>query len=557
MRVSKVGLLRKLELREDAFRAIPRDARAEDAVLIIGEPKIDDAHYPPLPGARAEAEAVQQIFDTHARSAGGSTLLLQSRFDVIINTLMRQPWRIVHVAGHGEPVRQDRDGLQSGGVVLSDKVYLGPCEIAALDVVPELVFVNCCHLGGHEATDTLVLPEDTAGFAAGVADALIGLGVRCVIAAGWAVDDDPAEVFARAFYGALLNGRPFVDAVTEARRAARVRNPASKTWAAYQCYGDPSWTFRQQNSDAQAPSQREQDLHAFPSAVGLALALENLAVDTNVGTTPRDEARAEAEAMAQVHQERWGGIGAVAEAFGVVWDAVGDRTRAIACYAAAVQAVDASASMKAVESLVNVRVRQAHELALSKQITVDEARKTINEALAQLDSLLQLQRTVERLALRGSALKRLAQLQATPDDPSSAIEPLLQARDAYQEAEDLAARDKAPDLYYPAINRIGIELALAFRDPPAAGCCGSRWRKFRCPMPRRLPARRRTCSSSSATSPTSGSTPPPPSWSSRRRWQSASWRRSSRHWPRAGPTCMAACRTRRSGSRCTSRRASC
>ena len=58
-------------------------------------------------------------------------------------------------------------------------------------------------------------------FASGVAGALIAIGVRCVVAAGWAVDDDAAGVFAEEFYGSLLRGNRFIDAVGEARAAAR------------------------------------------------------------------------------------------------------------------------------------------------------------------------------------------------------------------------------------------------------------------------------------------------------------------------------------------------
>mgnify|MGYP006182866109 CR=1 FL=1 len=44
----------------------------------------------------------------------------------------------------------------------------------------------------------------TSGSGAGVAGALIAIGVRCVVAAGWAVDDDAATVFAEEFYRSLL-----------------------------------------------------------------------------------------------------------------------------------------------------------------------------------------------------------------------------------------------------------------------------------------------------------------------------------------------------------------
>ena len=110
--------------------------------------------------------------------------------------------------------------------------------------VPELVFVNCCHLGARRRRQ-LLNTYDRAEFASGVAGALIEIGVRCVVAAGWAVDDDAARVFAEAFYGSLLRGNRFIDAVGEARKAAYRHSPNQNTWAAYQCYGDPDWVFRQ------------------------------------------------------------------------------------------------------------------------------------------------------------------------------------------------------------------------------------------------------------------------------------------------------------------------
>jgi CHAT domain-containing protein len=71
--------------------------------------------------------------------------------------------------------------------------------------------------------------------------ALIKIGVRCVIGAGWAVDDEAARVFAEEFYATLVGGKRFIDAVAAAREKAYACG--GNTWAAYQCYGDPAWKF--------------------------------------------------------------------------------------------------------------------------------------------------------------------------------------------------------------------------------------------------------------------------------------------------------------------------
>src|SRR4029450_10720056 len=111
-------------------------------------------------------------------------------------------------AGPAEPVSEKGD---RGGVVLSNDTFLGAAEIKAMRVVPELVFVNCCHLGAGSRSSLLRQSPrgvfDRAAFAAGVAQALIEIGVRCVVAAGWAVDDRAASAFATTFYEALLRGQ--------------------------------------------------------------------------------------------------------------------------------------------------------------------------------------------------------------------------------------------------------------------------------------------------------------------------------------------------------------
>ena len=158
----------------------------------------------------------------------------------MIDALFERSWRVVHIAGHGEPVSAKGD---RGGVVLSNDTFLSASEIKAMRVVPELVFVNCCHLAAGSRQSLLREPQrgrfDRAAFASSVAQALIEVGVRCVVAAGWAVDDSAASAFATTFYDELLKGQRFLDAAAVAR--AKAYEFDGNTWAAYQCYGDPEW----------------------------------------------------------------------------------------------------------------------------------------------------------------------------------------------------------------------------------------------------------------------------------------------------------------------------
>jgi hypothetical protein len=193
-------------------------------VLVIGEPKIDSTDYPPLPGARDEAKAVAQQFrsgPSALRDNQVEELTDAPEFDALMIALMARPYRVVHIAGHGALQTED----SRGGVVLSEGIYLGPDEIRKLPVVPELVFVNCCHLGAFDSNRTLKLSAP-ATFAAGVAESLISIGVRC--RRRWlAVDDGPAKIFATV-HQTLLAGRPFVEAVSRRARRRRRRRRAAR-----------------------------------------------------------------------------------------------------------------------------------------------------------------------------------------------------------------------------------------------------------------------------------------------------------------------------------------
>ena len=462
----RTRLLRKL-LTGD-FRNAPRDANAEASVLVIGEPKIDSPDYPPLPGARDEAKAVAQQFRSGPNALRDSQveeLTDAPEFDALMIALMARPYRVVHIAGHGALQTED----SRGGVVLSEGIYLGPDEIRKLPIVPELVFVNCCHLGAFDSNRTLKVSAPAA-FAAGVAESLISIGVRCVVAAGWAVDDGPAKIFATRFYQMLLAGRPFVEAVVEARKAARAAAPSSKTWAAYQCYGDPNWVFNAAPADAEDDSAGPQrGVEVVASAPGLTLLLENLAVrsrydltrDAALSQTIRKQTQERLRRLEIDYGAMWAGMGAVAESFAVAWDAAGDRDQAIGWYERALGANDSSASLKTQEQLGNLRVRRAWSrisaIAAPATEAIDEVRDEITKAVHELETLAAVYPTMERLSICASAWKRLGQLETRAGHTGPASRALEKASKAYEKAEKLAIESGDPQLFYPGLNRMAID----------------------------------------------------------------------------------------------------
>ena len=470
-------LLRKLRTRE--FRAQVADADADGSVLVIGEPLVDPALYPPLPGAREEAIAVA------ARLTGGPAgidaahvrALTSGNDDArnIINALFERSYRVVHIAGHGAPGAK-------GGVVLSGHNFLGASEVQAMRVVPELVFLNCCHLAARDAQSTLA-PYDRAEFAANIAEALIEIGVRCVVAAGWAVEDEPAELFATTFYDTLLAGGRFIDAVAAARGAAWRASGGGNTWAAYQCYGDPGWTWQRGGRSFGTAASPGDEFAAVSSAPALALALETISIrlrfggDDAKGGAPLQKQRDKLRFLEARFAPLWGTMGAVAEAFGLAFADASDLDKAIDWYRTAVRADDGSASFRAAEQL-------GDQLARRGEADADAARgrRDVEEAIEHLDHLVALQPTAEREALLGSAYKRLVMIEgrADPDAPAPAAKSrrrLGKRPDAgdrlaalramalhYGNAERLARASRADNLFYPAKNGISAELRLAFLE---------------------------------------------------------------------------------------------
>ena len=466
-------LLRKLRTRQS--REQPVDADTDASVLVVGEPAADDKLYPRLPGARLEATAVA---DCLAKGLGRDAVRslispadpLKKGADArtILNAVMERPWRVVHMAGHGEPPGTSGPG----GVVLSNDTFLGPAEIDSMPVVPELVFVNCCFLAQRSPEQLLAESRaigDPAKFAATVADRLIEIGVRCVVAAGWAVGDDAACAFATTFYDALMRGRRFMDAANEARIAAHAIG--DNTWAAYQCYGDPDWTLRRDAAGAQrAARSLDEEFEGVASPATLQLALETLEVGTVFQKRDREGQIVKLKYLEARYGDEWGSDGATAEAFGRTWRAVGDRARAIEWLTRAVAALDGTASLAALEQIGDLRSAQAwHALAESRgagkakqHSALTEAREAVSGAADLLRRLSELHPTSKREALVGSVLKRLAVIETMAGESDAARNATAAMAKHYAEAERLAEASEEDGVFYPTLNRMAAELVLDY-----------------------------------------------------------------------------------------------
>jgi tetratricopeptide (TPR) repeat protein len=439
----RTRVLRKLRTAD--FRINPRDSKRGDGILVIGEPQCDPKKYPSLPGAADEAQAVADVL------MAKPGLKLDAL--AIVNLAYERPYKVVHIAGHGI-YREDG----TGGVALSNHTVFGPREFEAMRTVPQLAFINCCYLGKMPEADAKVsaLGDRRPLFAATVAEQLIRMGARCVVAAGWAVDDIPAKVFAQRFYRELVEKRPFVEAVGRAREETYERHPDSNTWAAYQCYGEPDWRYSGEadggNQSAEAPW--------IASPEDLDLELENLTVQFKFGGSTSREVRPKLSQLETRYGDRWGRAGAIAQRFGEAYSEINQIDDAIRWYSRAIAAEDGGASLRAVEQLGNLRARRSGKLEDKV-----EARRQITAAIHDLERVEALEPTSERASLVGSAFKRLAMLEATAGRSGPSRKAIAAMRDRYAEAEKLARKNDSDNLHYAMANRMNAELVLNIANP--------------------------------------------------------------------------------------------
>lgn len=489
----RVKLLRKLRL--DVFRENVLDADREASVLVVGEPACPP-EYPPLAGARREAiavrdrlcgpsglppDSVRALVETGGSAPGPDA-------QTVINALFEKPWRIIHVSGHGMPAEAGR----SGGVVLSTG-FLGPDEIRTMRSVPELVFVNCCYLAASDPSRTLARSFDRVAFASSVAGSLIAIGVRCVVAAGWAVDDEAAQAFAEAFYDSLLRGNRFIVAVADARERAYQVGGGTNTWAAYQCYGDPDWVLRRDGAGERAGLLPD-DYSNVGTEVSLSLALDRIIVQTVHQGRDLEEQRRSLLELERQFAAQWAHKGAVAERFAQAFVELGDVETGIAWYERAMEAPDGLASLKAAERLANARSRRGWEIVdAARRASANggfdaEARRgrdLIEQALALLTHLAAIRATPDRFILVGAARKRQALVSRVLGHSAEVETALGRMKASYEEAVRLGLERGEEDLFHPMSNALVAELALNAGRPDWPGIPADQFRSLRAVLARR------------------------------------------------------------------------
>jgi hypothetical protein len=319
--------------------------------------------------------------------------------------------------------------------------------------------------------------------AANLAIQFVEMGVRAVVAAGWAVDDGAAEAFAESFYTHMLAGETFGRAARAAREDIWIRFPDANTWGAYQCYGDPGFRLR---GDGGGHQKRQAKTYHAPAE--LVSDLDNLSAwirmqrqDGNDDADALDNLRTgisgKLEGIPESVRGDWLARGDVAAALGFAWGETGAWAEAVDWLEKALTAHKGDCPVRAVEQCANFRVRLSGERwealraasARTRKAGRRELEREIENAIRELDLISQRAPTPERLSLLGGACKRLAWVR---EDATPRLEALINMANYYRQAHELdkqrAGKQRngkaAPDPY-PFTNWATARVLASLLDP--------------------------------------------------------------------------------------------
>ena len=395
-------------------------------IMVVGNPADTPDNFPNLPGAEQEGRLVAEKFKQYQYEVRAA---IYADSSTIMSDLFSQDYRVLHLAGHGvfeyeyKESEEDQPEVFTG-MVLGNGVFLTANEIQNKMHIPELVFINCCHLGKISSSRSKQPPDYAYNeFAASLSRKLIDMGVKAVIAAGWAVDDAAALTFAEVFYDHLLRGQPFGAAVKAARQETYdLHKDRTNTWGAYQCYGDPDYRFAVSASSGPRATDNFVDIeeaifeikrrHEI-SKTTAALGIEKI----------RGDLRDLKKGIETVNKD-WLEDAMVSDALGAAFAEAFCFEDAIESYDLAIRNGRSTAAIKALEQAANCRIRLAVQNFQNDSRKYRASIKAIKEQIRKLDRLMDaIGETPERLAMVGGGYKRLARLssETSPNDSVSAL----------------------------------------------------------------------------------------------------------------------------------------
>ena len=224
-RIRIIPSLMTLKLIQDS----PDDYHSQTGALIVGEPDVGRVlfhgsvqKFSRLPSARREAETIGRLLGTAPLLGKNATkhAVLQRMGSV----------SLIHFACHsfsGElwlaPIRHKEDKLRR-----QEDCSLTMSEISKIRLRTKLVVLSCCDR-----------PRIASEGINGIARAFLGSGARSVLAAQWAIEDKPTEMFMSRFYELLVRGESTSESLRQAMKWMRGNGYTDvRQWAPFLLIGD-------------------------------------------------------------------------------------------------------------------------------------------------------------------------------------------------------------------------------------------------------------------------------------------------------------------------------
>lgn len=427
------GMIRQLAT--ENYRLIINAVTSKTA-LVIAEPQLHGM-LPALPGALREGARVNSLLNDQGFSV---SYCPNSTFIEITRSLFARDYKIIHLAGHGV---FNPDHPESSGMAIGPDIFLSTREISQMSTVPELVFINCCYLG-HTSGNDERLYQNRYKLAANLGTQLIENGVKAVVAAGWAVNDEAALDFTSSFYEHMFLGYTFGEAIRKARETIYYKYPKTNTWGAYQCYGDP---FYKLTSEDFAQASRE---YKFKTAQEAGIELFNLFNELEM---PGKSVAAHLERLIAITEgvEKAGVRDAnITEQEAFIYAELADYGNAIAKFEELLVTEKASFSLSSVEKFCNWRSKYYILQYFQHKEKRTALLRKMDLAISDLMHLIALGVTAERYNLLGSIYKRRSILSTG----NERIKSLKNAAYYYRMAWTIDAK------YYPYTSWIQIESLL-------------------------------------------------------------------------------------------------
>ena len=382
-------------------------------VMVIGNPANTPSNFSNLPGAEQEATLVASKLEENGFQVQRA---IHADSSYIMNHLFSKDYRVLHLAGHGVYEYEYKESEEAEpevftGMVLGDGVFLTANEIRKKMNIPELVFINCCHLGklSSEKKEDKTPAYAYNDFAASLSKELIEMGVKAVIAAGWAVDDAAALTFAEVFYEHLLKGYRFGDAIKAARvETYRLHKDRTNTWGAYQCYGDPAYRLVVKTEGDQNWNEKFVDIDEAILKINQQYEKAKTTSAQGIGKISSD-LKSMRDAI-EKENPAWLNDARLLEALGEAFNEAFWFEEAVKFYNLAIKSGKSTATIKAIEQSANLHIRLAVQEYENNPDKYPAAKKKIERQIKTLNQLMgTIGETSERLSMVGSGYKRLAQ----------------------------------------------------------------------------------------------------------------------------------------------------